>query len=166
MSFISSCRTVGPTLRVMIDIPKNDFVEQHLRSADQRRTAKSRATPRVLIRAEPGHYVLRIVRNGPLTPALIYQHCPMVVPQPGAAGGPHPDDWCRPLDRSPVLRAQINGRPEPIDRVWTSRSLRPVSAGEYAFRIGPLRLWARSQRHMPETRPHRPVDLTTLPSLY
>jgi hypothetical protein len=122
--------------------------------------------PRVLIRPEPGHYVLRITRHGPLLPALIYQRCPMVVPQPGAAGGPHPEDWCRPLDRSPVFQAQINGRPVPIDRVWTARSLRPVSAGEYAFRLGPLRQWAQSHGAMPEARPHSRVDLAALRPLY
>ena len=120
----------------------------------------------MLIRPQPGFYVLRGGRGSPLLAAVIYQRCPMVVPQPGAAGGPHPDDWCRPLDRSAVFLAQINGRPVPIDRVWTARSLRPVSAAEYAFRIGPLRQWARSHRFMAEARPYRRVDLATLPPLY
>jgi len=43
-----------------------------------------------------GFYVMRFKRGAPLVPALIYQLCPMVVPEPTAVDGPHPDDWCRP----------------------------------------------------------------------
>jgi hypothetical protein len=123
-------------------------------------------TPRILIRPEPGFYVLRHRRGGAVVPALIFQRCPMVLPQPGAMGGPHPGDWCRPLDRSPVLRAWINGKPVAIDRVWTARSLRPVNAAEYAFRMGPLRQWTRSQPRAAEAKPRRPVDLASLPPLF
>jgi hypothetical protein len=122
--------------------------------------------PRILIRPLPGFYVLRPGRNEPLVPASIYRLCPMVIPQPGTVDGAHPDDWCRPLDRSPVLQAQINGKPVDIDRVWTARSLRPISATEYAFRIGPLRQWACSCAPMPEANRHRPVNLTSLPPLF
>lgn len=124
------------------------------------------AMRRVLIRPQPGHYIVKLMSRGPPLPALIYQRCPMVLPQPGAPDGPHPDDWCRPLDRSPVLRAQINGRHVPLDRVWTSRSLRLVSAAEYAFRMGPLRHWARSHARTPAAAPHRPVNLAILPPLF
>jgi hypothetical protein len=121
---------------------------------------------RILVRPKPGFYVMRCRRGGPIAPAIICQLCPMVLPQPNAVDSPHPEDWCRPLDRSPVLQAQINGKPVPIDRVWTSRSLRPISASEYAFRIGPLQQWARSGPTMPEAHPNRPVNLATLPPLF
>jgi hypothetical protein len=124
------------------------------------------ATPRVLLQPQPGFYVMRLRRGAPLVSALIYQLCPMVVPQPTAVDGPHPDDWCRPLDRSPRYGALIDGERVAVDRVWTARSLRPVSPAEYAFRIGPLRRWARAYPVMPEARPERPVDLTALPSLF
>jgi hypothetical protein len=124
------------------------------------------ATPRVLLRPEPGFYVMRLRRGAPLVPALICQLCPMVVPQPTAVDGPHPDDWCRPLDRSPRYRALINDKWAAVDQVWTARSLRPVSPAEYAFRVGPLRRWARANPVMPEARPDCPVDLTFLPSLF
>jgi hypothetical protein len=75
----------------------------------------------------------------------------MVIPQPTAVDGPNPDEWCRPLDRSPRYRA---------------RSLRPVSPAEYAFRIGPLRRWVRANPAMPEARPRQPVDLAILPPLF
>jgi hypothetical protein len=130
------------------------------------RLFRSGAVRGILIRPVPGFYIMRLVRSGPLTPALIQQRCPMVVPQPGAVGGAHPDEWCRPLDRSPVYQAQINGEAVPIDSVWTVRSLRPVSAVEYAFRMGPLRQWAHSAMRMPEATPRRPADLAALPPLF
>jgi hypothetical protein len=150
----------------MIDTPEAPYANQRFRIDSQRVCAMIRPKPRVLIRPEPGYYVLRSKRSGTLIPAVIYQRCPMVMPQPDAADGPHPDDWCRPLDRSAVFLAQANGGPVSIDRVWTARSLRPVSAAEYAFRIGPLRQWAQLRRLMPETPPYRRVDLATLPPLY
>lgn len=121
---------------------------------------------RILIWPRPGFYVMRRGRGRPIAPAIICQLCPMVLPQPNAIGGPHPEEWCRPLDRSPVLQAQINGKTVPIDRVWTARSLRPISATEYSFRIGPLRQWARCGPRMPEASPHRPVNLASLPPLF
>jgi hypothetical protein len=126
----------------------------------------STKSSRILVRPKAGFYVARLAPGKPLVPALIFQLCPMVVPQPRIVGGPHPDDWCRPLARSPTLRAQINGRAIPIDRVWTARSLQPVSATEYAFRIGPLREWTRSNSRLREAPPWKPVDLTSLPSLF
>jgi hypothetical protein len=122
--------------------------------------------PRILLHPRPGFYVMRLRRGAALVPALIYQLCPMVIPQPSAVDGPHPDEWCRPLDRSPRFAAVIDGRLVSMDRVWTARSLRPVSSEEYAFRIGPLRRWARANPQMSEARPDRPVDLAALPPLF
>ena len=122
--------------------------------------------PRVLLRPRPGFYVMRLRRAAPLVPALIYQLCPMVMPQPTALHGPDPEEWCRPLDRSPRYGALIDGTGVAIDAVWTARSLRPVSPEEYAFRIGPLRRWARTHPLMPEGRPEQPVDLAALPPLF
>ena len=125
-----------------------------------------RRAARILIRPAPGFYVTRLVRGAPLVPALIYRLCPLVVPQPSAPDGPHPEDWCRPLDRSPQYCAQIDGKPVEVDRVWTARSSRPISPAEYQFRMGALRLWARASPRMPEARPHLPIDLAALPPLF
>jgi hypothetical protein len=122
--------------------------------------------PRSLLCPRPGFYVMRWRPGAPLVAALIYELCPMVIPQPTAVDGPNPDEWCRPLDRSPRHSALIDGKPVPVDRVWTARSLRPVSPAEYAFRIGPLRRWARANPQTPEARPHKPVDLAALPPLF
>jgi hypothetical protein len=70
------------------------------------------------------------------------------------------------LDRSPRHGALIDGKRVAVDRVWTTRSLRPVSPEEYAFRMGPLRRWARADPQMPEARPQRSVDLAALPPLF
>jgi hypothetical protein len=122
--------------------------------------------PRILVRPRPGFYVVRLGRGTPLVAALIYQLCPMVVPEPTLVDGPHPDEWCRPRDRSPAYRAQIDGKPATVERLWTARSLRPVSRDEYRFRIGTLRSWARRHPLMPEARPTRRVDFTALPPLF
>jgi hypothetical protein len=122
--------------------------------------------PRMLLRPRPGFYVLRLRRGAPLVPALIYQLCPMVIPQPSAVDGPHPEDWCRPLDRSRGCCAQVDGKLSDLERVWFARSLRPVSRDEYEFRIGPLRQWARANPRMPEAQPEKTVDLAALPPLF
>src|ERR1700722_11117062 len=121
---------------------------------------------RVMLRPRPGFYVMRLKRGAPLVPALIYQFCPMVVPQLTALGDPHPEDWCRPLDRSPHYGAQIDGRRVEYERVWFSRSLRPISIQEYGFRMGALRRWAGADPGMPEARPERSVNLAALPPLF
>jgi hypothetical protein len=90
----------------------------------------------------------------------------MVVLQPTAIARPHADHWCRPLDCGSRYRALIDGEPSPVERVWMARSLRPISPEEYAFRIGPLRRWARAHAGMPEASPDQPVDLDALPSLF
>src|ERR1700680_5077649 len=68
----------------------------------------------------------------------------------------HADHWCRPLDCSSRYRALIDGEPSPVERVWMARSLRPISPEEYAFRIGPLRRWARAHAGLAEARPDQP----------
>jgi hypothetical protein len=130
------------------------------------RQAARRQLERVLIRPQPGFYVMRLRSGAPLVPVIIYQLCPMVISQPLTIVGPHPDDWCRPLDRSPRFEARLDGQRVDLDRVWTARSLRPVSRAEFEFRSGPLRRWARVNPSAPEARPQRPVDLAAIPPLF
>lgn len=115
---------------------------------------------------KPGFYVMRLRSGAPLVTAIIYQLCPMVIPQPMNITGPHPEDWCRALDRSPHYQARVDGKRVDIDRVWTARSLRQVSREEFEFRIGPLRRWARENPSTPEANPQRPVDLNAIPPLF
>jgi hypothetical protein len=130
------------------------------------RRVAARPENRTLIRPEPGFYVMRLRSGAPVVPAIIYQLCPMVIPEPTNVAGPHPVEWCRPLDRSPRYEARIDGKRVDIDRVWTSRSLRSVSGAEFEFRSGPLRRWAREHPSAPEARPDRPVDLNAIPPLF
>ena len=121
---------------------------------------------RVLIRPQPGFYVMRFRSDAPLVPAIIYQLCPMVIPQPMTIAGPHPDDWCRPLDRSPRYEARLDGKRVDLDRVWTARLLRRVSPEEFEFRSGPLRRWAQESPGALEAKPNRSVDLGAIPPLF
>jgi hypothetical protein len=130
------------------------------------RLGAGRPWARILIRPEPGFYVMRLRPDAPLVPAIIYQLCPMVSPQPANVRGPHPDDWCRPLDRSPRFAARVDGQRVDLDRVWTARSLRRASRAEFEFRSRPLRRWARENPSAPVARPHRPVDLAAIPPLF
>jgi hypothetical protein len=122
--------------------------------------------PRILIRPQPGFYVLRLQSGAPLAPATIYQLCPMVIPQPTTATGPHPDEWCRPLDRSRRFEARINDMRVDIDRVWTARSLRAISLEDYAPRMRAIRRSAQLGDSAPWRRPGRRVDLNRLPPLF
>jgi hypothetical protein len=158
----TQCASAHHLTATSVRAPANARVREPLTRGMQTSRAMG---PRLLIRPEPGFYAMRRDRGAPLVSALIYQLCPMVVPQPGVFGGPHPEDWCRPLDRSPLLRAQIDGREASLDAVWTARSLRPVSAAEYRFRLGPLRHWAQ-RTGMPEARSRQRVQLADLPSLF
>ena len=109
---------------------------------------------------------MRLRSGAPLVAAVIYRLCPMVIPEPTNVAGPHPSEWCRPLDRSPRYEARIDGKRVAIDRVWTARSLRRVSRDEFEFRLGPLRRWARHHSGTPEATPQRPVDLDAIPPLF
>jgi hypothetical protein len=126
----------------------------------------ARPATRILIRPEPGFYVMRLRSGAPLVAAVIYRLCPMVIPQPTNVTGPDPSEWCRPLDRSPRYEARIDGKRVAIDRVWTARSLRRVSRAEFEFRSGPLRHRARHNPRAPEATPQRPVDLDAIPPLF
>jgi len=137
-----------------------------VRSAMAMRAQNWRTYKRILILPEPGFYVMRLRSGAPLVPAIIYQICPMVIPEPTTVTGPHPDEWCRPLDRSPRFAARVDGKRVDVELVWTARSLRRVSRDEFDFRAGPLRRWARSNPTAPEAQPHRRVDLTALPPLF
>ena len=141
-------------------------ISEQTRHSISSRSTGGRQPERVLIRPQPGFYVIRLRSGAPLVAAVIYQLCPMVIPQPMTITGPHPDDWCRPLDRSRRYEARLHGRRVDLDRVWTARSLRRVSRAEFEFRSGPLWRWARENSGAPEARPHRPIALGAIPSLF
>jgi hypothetical protein len=55
------------------------------------RPGAGRPTSRVLIRPQPGFYVLRLRSGAPWVAAIIYQLCPMVMPVAANVRGPDPD---------------------------------------------------------------------------
>jgi hypothetical protein len=117
----------------------------------------------------PAHLLLRLVKGGPWVPAIIYQPCPFIEPEP-LSPYPPPRDWCQPLDRSPnPLRARIGDGPviedqTEIDRLWAQS--RFCSANEYRYRLR-LREWAvRNAPRSPEAQPGQAVDLNRQPSLF
>ena len=117
---------------------------RHLRDCGSRSPASTRQR-RPLLYPRLGFYVLRLRRGVPLVPALIYQLCPMVMPQPSAVNGPNPEGWCRPLDRAPPFGTLIDRKPIPVDREWTSQSLKSVSLADTQGHFAPA--GACSSRH-------------------
>src|SRR5260221_3946655 len=58
------------------NLPPDNGRQLIVASANSRRVVK---WPRVLIRPEPGFYLMRLVRGRPLAPAPIFQPLPMVI---------------------------------------------------------------------------------------
>ena len=145
--------------------PRQERAPGALSIPPRTRRPGNRPAARILIRPQPGFYVMRQRANRPLVPALIYQLCPMVLPEPQFVSGPHPDEWCRPLARSPRYEARINNRRCDIDWVWTARTLRPVSRAEYESRLRGGAHPAPPSR--PQSRTPRPTaGLAALPPLF
>jgi hypothetical protein len=114
---------------------------------------------RVRNRPQPGHFLVRLVKGGPLVPALIYLPCPWVQPEPENPYGPDPWEWCRHYERQGPPRAVIAGD-QPVDPefVWTYG--REITAEEYRYRVE-LLAWARRTR-APEARLRRPIRLSEI----
>ena len=123
----------------------------------------------------PGYFLLRLVKGGRLVPARIYRPCPMIEPcrdvmiggivypdlEPGEV---HPDDWCRPCDRSRPLRADIAGEPCDPLRVWEGGAF--TTRAEWRYQEDDLD-WARAHAPAtPQARPTQAIDLGKTPSLF
>jgi hypothetical protein len=111
---------------------------------------------------EPCFMKMRLKRGGPWVPALIWLPCPFVVPLP-AEETPAPEEWCRPHDRSRVLRGRIGERDANPAEVWERGYL--ISAKEYHWRLGLLQWAARHAPEQPEANPRQRAALERLPSL-
>lgn len=116
---------------------------------------------------QPGFFKLRLVRQGPWVPAIIWQPCPMIEPEPLEATS-DPADWCHPTDpwRGPRwLRARIgDDEADPLE-VWM-RGKR-ITAAEYHHRVA-LAAWATVWKpdEAPEANPRAKVDLTKQAALF
>ena len=111
---------------------------------------------RVLSAPEPGWFSMRLVKGGPLVPARLFR---------GAAVDP---ETGQPLDRSPVLLAQIGDRvpssdPGDIERVWLQH---PIPEAEYHHLMRVL-AWAKARApDAPEAKPRRPINHGKLPPVF
>ena len=110
-------------------------------------------TPRALDRPEPGYWRIRLVKGGPLVPAMIRRvQC---LHEPG--------DPFNPMDRSPSWYAEIDGRPVAWSRVWETRPVETITAADYAHEVDTGR-WAREHApDHPRAAPREKVDLMTMP---
>ncbi len=103
---------------------------------------------------EPGHFKMRLVKQGPWVPALIYRPCPLEL---------EPETFQH-IDRWPHLKAEIDGMPASVDRIWTSG--RDIPVAEYLF-LKADRAWVRQYApHLPEARPEEAMDLNKLAPIF
>ena len=80
--------------------------------------------------------------------------------------GPNPEDWCRPLDRSPRFGALIDGKLSRSTGFGRHDLCDRSAPRNTPSAWGPFRRWARAHPGMPQARPERPVDLALLPPLF
>ena len=102
---------------------------------------------RDISKPEPGHWLVRLVKNGPRIPAAIVRHCTIMEP-----GNP-----LNKMDRSGFLVGYINGEIVDPGRVWEMRG-EPISEAEYAFRCRDA-AWAKEfAADEPAANANRPID--------
>ncbi len=113
---------------------------------------------------EPGFYQRKRVRGGVWTPVLVFRPCPMD-PFHGY-----------PMQRWPQLRCIEDGEEISsgrLEQIWPY--LRPTSRKEYIFLAGDpwdpekigLHEWAkRHAPHLPEAKPHEPVNLDQMEPIF
>lgn len=126
-------------------------------------TARDRIDARRVDQPRPGFWLTRMVKGGPLVPALIFMTCPWV--EPDINGDAHPDDWCFPSDRTRQLHGMLGGKRCDADAIWTRRG-EPCTADEYEFRLARAqwaKTWAPDQ---PEADPRKPITSAARRSLF
>jgi hypothetical protein len=97
--------------------------------------------------AEPGFFVLRQAKNGPLVAAIIWRPCPMVIPEPSEEFTETPEYWCYPTEvassPSQVWSCTPELPPQLIDQGPTTwQGLRARIGDDEA---DPLEVWARGR---------------------
>lgn len=104
---------------------------------------------RVISSPEPGFFVLRLVKGGPLVPAVIWRPCPVEVdPFEGII---------QPLDRYPHLQARILDRDVHPETVWAAGRAVPRAEWQYLVaRAEWARMWAPRD---PLANPKQPMAI-------
>lgn len=106
--------------------------------------------------AEPGYWLIRLVRRGPPVPACIKWL--VTESEPG-----WPDNDMRGT-RSPTLAAFIEDEPVDLYRVWHATKLAHIDEREYRFRCRGA-AWAKKHApHEAAANPRKPVDLLNQPA--
>lgn len=103
-----------------------------------------------------GHFKVKRVRGGPWVAVRIWLDDDRRDPD-------FPD---LPLDRSPVWRAERDGREVDIEKVWPFAANHPIDVDEYRFLLADARHARLYRPGAPEAYPERTVDLGEMPSIF
>lgn len=110
----------------------------------------------------PGFFLVKKVRGGPEVPARIHRPCCCTV----NGGDDNESHEHQPTcDRFPPLRAEIDGEPAPVLRVWLF-GRKEISEADYRYRRD-VGTWART--HAPDdpaANPDQAVDMMTAKPLF
>lgn len=98
-----------------------------------------------------GHWLVRLVKGGPLVPARIARVQTTHDPVTG-----------EPMDRSPHWHAEIAGEVVAVDDVWHRRG-QPITEAEYRYRLADMAWAAEHAPTEPVARPRQRVDFATMP---
>lgn len=117
--------------------------------------------PRVNEHYQPGYFLCRAVKSGPLMPARIWRPCCCTV-----GGGADNDEhaWTPECDRYPPLVAEIAGEPADIYRVWMSRT--EITEAEYRLKLDQAIWDQHNDPDAPFANPTRAVNLRDLPPVF
>lgn len=107
--------------------------------------------PRIIDRPEPGYWLARVAKGGPLVPVAIV---PRVVPhEPG-----NPENIMGPDTRSPTLVGLIGNRVVDPARIWHCSPEREIDAREFDFRCADADWLERYAPHDPAGQAFERVD--------
>ena len=111
-------------------------------------------------RPEPGFFKMKLVKNGPWVPALIFLPCPIHEPY----GGTHPDDWGTHRDRSRQYRAIVAGEEADVLKVWTWG--KKIAQSEHDHLVQVMEWAIQHAPHAPEAMPKQAIKLENMKSLF
>ena len=103
-----------------------------------------------------GYYQHRLVRGGPWLAVRIWHDVDRRDPD-------FPDEQ---LDRSPIWRAELDGREVEIEKVWPFCAKRPIERSDYVYLLADRDHARRHRPDSPEANPERGVDLGSMRPLF
>ena len=108
--------------------------------------------------AEPCFRRVKEAKDAVWVGARIHRTC-HCTPNGGDKSAPHA--WRDTCDRYPHLAAERNGKPVPVEWVWTSGE--PITEAYYRFLIDDLEHARLYRPDSPEANPKKAIDWNTLP---